>query len=398
MKLPLLLDGATGSNLIKAGMPKGCCVEQWVLEHPDVMVSLQGEYEKAGSDVVYAPTFGANSAALKHYGLSDKVAELNKDLVKLSKSAVSDKVMVAGDLSPTGLFIAPFGDAQFEEIVEIYTEQVKALYEAGADLIVCETLSNLSDIRAAVIAAKTVDLPIFVTITVDENGRTMSGTTPLCALIMLQEMGVAAFGLNCSNGPENMAVEIEKLKKYAKIPLIAKPNASLPGSELSPEAFCEGCKKLVDAGASIIGGCCGTTPEHIALLRGMLDNYGDIKPCEAEEVLAATSERDVYFLDRDNLKLSEEIECGFSLEDDLIDIEDDGINVAQVRINTLSDVEIFAESVHMARLPIAITTDSADVLQAALRSYQGRAIVNTNVEMDENILCEIASKYGAIIY
>jgi len=278
---PLLLDGATGTNLMAAGMPSGICVESWILENPDILTNLQKSFVRAGSDIIYAPTFSANAAKLRHYGLEQDVDDLNKRLVDLSleAAATGSNVMVAGDMSPTGLIMEPFGDTPFLDIMDIYAQQAWALKEAGVDLIVCETMLSLAETRAALLGAKQAELPTFVTITIDENGRTLFGTDAISAMLTLQAMGAAAFGFNCSGGPEAMLPFLKKAAALATVPIIAKPNAGKPHPDdatkfdLTPDRMASLMEKALDMGVTIIGGCCGTTPDHIAALRELLDRY-----------------------------------------------------------------------------------------------------------------------------
>ncbi|MDD2363076.1 MAG: homocysteine S-methyltransferase family protein, partial [Oscillospiraceae bacterium] len=284
MKLPLLLDGATGTRLMAAGMPPDVCPEQWILDNPDSLISIQQGYVDAGCDVLYVPSFGANRVCLNKYGLGDRVVEMNKRLAALTKGVIADnpgrKVLVAGDMSPTGLLPLPWGDTPFEDYEKIYCEQATALYEAGVDLIVCETMTNLTEARAALSAARKTGLPVFVTVTVDKNGRTLSGGRLLPFVITLQSMGAAAVGLNCSNGVSFMAGQLSEALPHAKVPLVAKPNAMDEQGELDPIRFSLEVQKLLDAGATIVGGCCGTSDKHIAALRRILDSHPIIAPAQ----------------------------------------------------------------------------------------------------------------------
>ena len=173
----MILDGATGTNLLKAGMPIGACPEQWILEHPDVMVELQASYIEAGSNIIYAPTFTGSRIKLSEYGLEDKIESMNKELVAISKRAVAKagyRGYIAGDVTLTGKQLAPMGTMQLEELIDVYKEQIGYLVEAGVDLLIVETMMSLAEARAAVIAAKEIcDLPIMVTMTFNEDGRTL---------------------------------------------------------------------------------------------------------------------------------------------------------------------------------------------------------------------------------
>ena len=272
---PVILDGATGTNLQKAGMPTGVCPEQWILEHKEIMLKLQQDYVKAGSDIVYAPTFSGNRIKLSEYGLETHIAEMNRELVALSKEAVNGQALVAVNLTRTGQQLYPMGTLKFETLVDIYKEQASYIIEAGADLFVIETMMSLAETRAAVIAIRELcDLPILASMTYNEDGRTLYGTDPTTAVVVLQSLGADAIGVNCSTGPEQMIPIVELMREVALIPILAKPNAGLPELieeetvyKMTPEEFAEAGKMLVKAGAQIVGGCCGTTPEHIAALK-----------------------------------------------------------------------------------------------------------------------------------
>jgi len=272
----LFLDGATGSNLQKRGMPSGVCPELWITENKEVLIGLQKEYVEAGSNVVYAPTFSANRIKLDGYGLADRTEELNKTLVAISREAAGDKAYVAGDLTMTGELLEPIGTLSFEELIDIYKEQIGCLDQAGVDLLIVETMMSLQECRAALIAAKETapDLPIMVTMTFEESGKTLYGTDAVTAAVVLESLGADAIGVNCSTGPEKMAEVVKKIVAVTKIPVIAKPNAGLPSLdengqtvyEMGAEEFGEKMQLLADAGAMILGGCCGTTPDHIRAL------------------------------------------------------------------------------------------------------------------------------------
>ena len=229
-KGPVLLDGATGTNLQKAGMPVGVCPEQWILENSEVLIDLQKQYVEAGTDILFAPTFTASRIKLKEYGLEDHLEEMNRKLVALSKEAAKGtNALVAGDLTMTGEQLYPLGDLMFEDLVDVYKEQAKIIAEAGADLFVVETMMSLQECRAAVLAIREVcDLPVMVSLTYNEDGRTLYGTDPVTAVVVMQSLGADAVGMNCSTGPEAMLEPIAKMAEYAAIPLLAKPNAGMP--------------------------------------------------------------------------------------------------------------------------------------------------------------------------
>ncbi len=407
LSLPIISDGATGTQLYQRGMPKGVCTETWVLEHPDVLIDIQRAYVQAGTQVLMAPTFGANRAALAHHGLADKVTEYNKALVALSRQAADGKALVAADLSPTGKFIPPFGDTEFEEMVEIYTEQAKACAEAGVDLFVIETTMTVPEARAAVLAVKRVsDKPVWVTFTVDENGRTLTGTDALAAMIIMQGMGVAAFGLNCSSGPDTMLTHLERLAPYATVPLIAKPNAGLPETvdgktvyHCPPEEFVAHVRAMAAAGVRIFGGCCGTTAEHIAALKAAVAkvNFGALADTERDpDLLPCASEKEARFLTAD-VDIGEAIECTPDLMEDILDAEEEGDGALKIAIYGQDDLDIFAENQYVIKEALCIETDVPELLEGALRAYQGRAIWDHTCEIDDRFLQEMSIKYGLIV-
>ena len=268
----VLLDGATGSNLMKAGMPRGVCTEAWVCEHPQALLELQRAYVRSGSDIIYAPTFSANRHSLARHGLEDRVRELNTKLVALSKEAAEGKALVAGDLTTTG---EPMGTMAYQTLFDLYREQIEALCEAGADLLVVETMLAVDETTVALEAAQAVcELPVMCSLTVQADGSAYFGGDCVEAVQTLQELGAAAVGINCSSGPEQLISLVRNMQRVAAVPLLVKPNAGLPVISDSGEAvypmgaaeFAGHMSALVQAGARLIGGCCGTTPEFIAEL------------------------------------------------------------------------------------------------------------------------------------
>ena len=261
-----LMDGATGSNLMKAGMPRGVCTEQWVLKHPDAILTLQSAYKAAGSDMVYAPTFCANRIALSGYGLQDDVSRMNRELVALSKKAVGSGVLVAGDMTTTGKPADPEDSDGYQQLLDAYREQ------AGV-----ETMMGVSECVAAIEAIRSLgDIAVICTLSVQSDGKCYFDGSVFEAAEILEALGADAIGVNCSTGPDQLESVIRTLKNTCTLPIIAKPNAGMPKISDSGEAvysmeageFAQHMERLVEAGASLIGGCCGTTPEFIEALRG----------------------------------------------------------------------------------------------------------------------------------
>ena len=271
-KGPIILDGATGSNLRLMGMPAGVCTEKWVNEHPEVIQKLQKAYVDAGSMVVYAPTFMANRISLKNVGLEEEVRRLNIENVKISKDAVGDRAYVTGDLSTTSQPLEPIGTMTYDKLLENYKEQIRYLVEAGVDYLAAETLLSLDE--AMVIcdaAAEVCDLPLTISFSCESDGRLYFGGRVVDAAVTLQELGADAVGVNCSVGPNQLMSIVKSLKENLEIPVLVKPNAGIPQIDehgqahynMAEDEFAQCMKALKEAGASVLGGCCGTSPQYI---------------------------------------------------------------------------------------------------------------------------------------
>lgn len=424
---PIILDGATGTNLQKAGMPVGVCPEKWILENPTAMIDLQERYVAAGTQILLAPTFTANRVKLAEYGLADELVSMNRELVALSKSAAKGKALVAADIAMTGKQLYPLGDMMFEELVEIYKEQAKVVYEAGADLFIVETMMSLQECRAAVLAIREVcELPIMVSLTYNEDGRTLYGTDPVTAIVTLQSLGADAVGLNCSTGPEAMLPLVAQMKEYATVPILAKPNAGMPELvdgvtvyRTTPEEFATVGAELVRAGASIIGGCCGTTPEHIEALASAVCGMEMCKPLtKSRRVLTSERKHVEVTLDGKFMVIGERInptgkkklqaelrEGSLNLVREMaLEQEENGAQILDINmgLNGIDEKEMMLKTIYEVTstvdAPLCIDSSYVDVIEAALRVYPGRALINSISLESEKIeqLLPIAKKYGAM--
>ena len=422
-----MLDGATGTNLQKAGMPIGVCPEQWILENRDVMIDLQRHFVAAGTQILYAPTFTGNRIKLAEYGLDDRLTAINQGLVAISKEAAQGKALVAGDMTMTGQQLYPMGDLTFEELVTVYREQAQALYDAGVDLFVVETMMSLQETRAAVLDIKEVcDLPIMATLTFEKDGRTLYGTPPEAGVVVLQNLGVAAVGLNCSTGPADMVDMVRKMYEYATIPLIAKPNAGLPELDgektvykTTPAEFAKDGKLLIEAGAHIVGGCCGTTPEHMKALHDAVCHLTPKEPHAVHQRVLA-SERQIAEIKLDGAfqvigerinptgkkKLQAELRAGkLNLVRSMArEQEKNGAAILDVNMGTngIDEKEMMLKAIYevtgVSGLPLSIDTSSPEIMEAALRIYPGRALVNSiscETEKRKQLL-PVVKKYGAM--
>lgn len=270
----VFMDGALGSNLRAAGMPVGVPPERWILEHRDVLLSLQRAYVEAGSQILCSATFSANRLSLRRFGLEGRLRELNAALVALSHEAAGGKALVAGDIPTLGRPLEPVGDLPYAQAYDVYREHMEALAEAGADLLAVETLMGIEEAAAALDAAANLDLPVICSFSVESDGGIMFGGTIREAVLTAQEMGASAVGVNCSVGPDQLEAVVRSVVEAAGIPVVAKPNAGLPAMDefgqahygMTPQDFARHMKPLIAAGAEIVGGCCGTTPEYIRAL------------------------------------------------------------------------------------------------------------------------------------
>lgn len=430
----LYLDGATGSNLVKAGMPSGVCPEQWILEHRDVMLKLQKDYVQAGTNILYAPTFTANRVKLAEYHLEKNMSAMIHELVAISREAAASSpghtVLVAGDLTMTGEQLKPMGQMELEDLIDIYKEQILSMVDAGVDLLVVETMMSLAETRAALIAAKEVcDLPVIATLTFEADGRTLFGTDAKTAAIVLESLGASAIGANCSTGPAQMESIISDMVTHTRIPVIAKPNAGLPFLDengntcynMEAEEFTEEMEILVNAGATILGGCCGTTPEFI---RQIHDRFGT----EAKATAARRPEC-IRYLTSERITHSFGLEDGFFVVGERINPTGKKALQAQLKEGSFEKVIQFAEEQEacgakvldinmgmsgidekasmlraleevsgVTNLPLSLDSSYVEVLEAALRHYPGRALVNSvslETEKFEKLL-PIVAKYGAM--
>ncbi len=426
----VILDGATGSNLMAKGMPMGVCPEKWILDNPKHIVKLQRDYIKAGTNILLAPTFTANRIKLAEYGLEDDIVAINTGLVALSKQAVAEegyRGYVAGDITMTGRQLAPIGDLELEDLIDVYKEQAKILCEAGVDLFVVETMMSLSEARAALIAIREVcDLPVMVSMSFNEDGKTLFGATPESAVVVLQSLGADAVGINCSTGPSEMLPLVKRMMEYAKVPVFAKPNNGLPelmdGNtvyNMTPDEFSDCVKKLVEAGARAVGGCCGSTPKHIEALKKKVRYSGCTEEYSVKTRVLA-SERDVVDINLDDnffvigerinptgkKKLQEELRNGkFDMVVAMAEEQTEcGAKILDVNMgmNGIDELDMMKKAIHeitsVTNLPLCIDSSHVEVIEAALRLYPGRALINSIPYEEKKCrpLMKIAAKYGAM--
>ncbi len=409
-------DGAMGTMVQKHGLKAGENPELFSLTQPEIITQIHQSYLNAGSDIITANTFGANAHKLASCGHSPE--EIISASVAIAKSVAQDKAYVALDIGPIGELLEPMGTMSFDEAYDIFREEVVAGEKAGADLILIETMADLYEIKAAVLAAKeNTALPVFVTLTVEESGRTYTGCDLESFAVLAEGLGVNAIGLNCSLGPLQMLPQLKRLLSLTSLPVIFQPNAGLPKVEngittydITPEQFGLCQKEAVIAGACIIGGCCGTNPDYIMQA---VSQTNALTPCRTatEKVKKLCTPTKAIMLTpntviANNGAPSAELSECFADYDtsELINIAldavDDGAEV--ININTavegIDEVKMMKAAVRelqeLCRLPFQITTENPEALQTALRYFNGIAIVNIP---NDPQLTAIAAHYGAVL-
>jgi 5-methyltetrahydrofolate--homocysteine methyltransferase len=422
----LILDGATGTELQKRGMPTGVCPETWCLENPEAIQDIHAAYRTAGSDIVYTCTFGANRLKLQQYGVAN-ARKVNRQLAHLARGAVDNRALIAGGIGPTGHFVEPFGDLKFEEAFDIFKEQVKGLLDGGVDLFVIETMMDIQEARAALLAVKELtDRFTMVTMTYENSGRTLNGTDPVTALITLQSLGADAVGCNCSTGPDTMLTFIEAMKPYATVPLVAKPNAGMPklsGNktvfDMEPVSFASFGRQFAAAGVNLLGGCCGTAPEHIRALKTNLSDTQPILPLRKSigAVSSAGSVR-IFDLHKPLHIIGERINPTGKkiLQQELLEGKTSLVRQLakeqEKQGADLLDVNVGVPGIHepdairsvcnllstMTDIPLVVDSSKIETIEAALRIYPGRALVNSISGEKEKIdkLLPVVAKYGAM--
>jgi 5-methyltetrahydrofolate--homocysteine methyltransferase len=423
----LILDGATGTYLQENGLKTGMCPEQFAIENPDVLKKLQDDYINAGSKAIYTCTLGANRKKLSTFNLDDKTYEINKKLAEITKEVCEGRAYVGGDVGGTGQFLQPLGDFSFEQAVDIFKEQIRGLVDGGVDFIALETMIDVNEARAAIFAAKEIcDLPIFVTMTFDESGRTLTASSPKAAAITLQAAGADAVGLNCSTGPKEMKSYVKDMKKVLNVPLIIKPNAGIPQLidgktvfDLKADDFCDQMLELVQMGADVVGGCCGTDPNYIEKLANALkDKNPEPIHYRKRSILSSNfeareiSENGRLFVigERINPTGKEALKEAFKKGDVSLAIEyasaqkkggadalDINVGVPGIEENDLMKKLVIELG---ARSSLALSFDSSypEVVENALRVYPGRALINSisGEKGKADKLMPIAKKYGAM--
>lgn len=426
----ILFDGGMGTMLQKFGLEAGSCPDYYNISHPDVVQQIHRAYMEAGSQFITTNTFGSSPLKLADYDLSDKVEEIAAAAVQNVRAACGDKVKVAGDMGPTGKFIKPIGDLSFDETCENYYRLAKALAQAGADCLIIETIIDIQEMKAALIAAKeAASLPVICQMTYSEDGRTIPGTDPVTATILLDAMGADVIGANCSVGPDKLLEAARQMVSVTNKPVIIQPNAGMPVLEngetrfpLGPEEFASYAPEFAKIGVSYLGGCCGTTPDHIRNVAEVLKDVPLTLPPKVKPFTALTSRTKTVFIGDDyapvkigerinptgRKKMRADIQKG-----SFVSVKKEGlaevaagadvldVNMGVPGIDQREAMETVISQLSML-CPVPLSIDSTDpaVLERALKVYPGRPLINSVNGADDEILekvLKLAKTYGAAV-
>ncbi len=416
------LDGGTGTYLQSRGLKPGERCENWCLEKPDIIENLHRAYFEAGSNIVCTNTFGVNKDKFENY---KEIIRAAIGIAIKAKDGKEDR-FVAFDMGPTGRMLAPYGDLSFEDCVELYAENVRTAEGLGADLILIETMNDALETKAAVIAAKeNSTLPVFVTNVYDATGKLMTGATPKAMIAMLEGLGVSALGMNCSLGPDKMLDIIDEFVTYSSLPVIVKPNAGLPRLEdgktvftMGANKFAESVAELVERGATLVGGCCGTTPEYIECLTKVTKDMEYILPKHKDMTLVSSythaveiGHEPVLIGERINptgkKKLKEAIKEGnmdYLLSEGIRQAEK-GVRVLDVNVGVpgIDEAEVMAKTVtslqSVTDKPLQIDSSNPHALENAMRVYAGKPMVNSVNGKKESMdaVLPLVQKYGGVL-
>lgn len=424
-----LFDGAMGTMLQKYGLAGSECPDYCNVSHPDIVQRIHREYAEAGSEYITTNTFGASPLKLADYGLEDQVEAIAQAAVRNARAA-SPHIRVAGDIGPTGQFIRPLGDLSFDEAASNFYRLARALADAGADCLIIETIIDIQEMRAALTAAKAAcSLPVICQMSYSEDGRTITGTDPAAAAILLDAMGADVIGANCSVGPDKLLEAAKQMARVTNKPLIIQPNAGMPVLDgnttrfpLAPEDMAPYIARFAEAGVTFAGGCCGTTPAHIRAMREAMDRLPDPEPHPAVEPLTAFTSRTrtvfvgpghapVMIGERINptgrKKMREEIQSGsfVSVKKEALAQVAAGADMLDVNMGvpgidqSAAMEKVVMELSMLCPAPLSIDSTDPAVLEKAVKIYPGRPLINS-VSADPALMEKVfplARKYGAAV-
>jgi 5-methyltetrahydrofolate--homocysteine methyltransferase len=425
----LVLDGAMGTELYKKGLKVGDCPEKLNLTNPEMLVKIHNSYVRAGSDIIQTNTFGANRIKLSEYDLKEQTRQINQEAVKLAQEAATEDVFISASMGPTGKLIEPLGQLPFQAAYEAFSEQATILEAAGVDVISIETMTDLQEMRAALIAVKeNTDLPVICHLTYEDSLKTMTGTDPLTAITVLESLGADVIGANCSMGPEGLLKVIKEMGANTDTYLSVQPNAGLPILDendqtifpMKADTMASYIKDFIAAGANIIGGCCGSTPEYIKLVTQEVKNFKPQKKSKIAATKLASRTKIVVIADdkptriigerinpTGRKELSQQLENG---QMDLVAQEASsqtkaGADILDVNIGVpnIDQQAIMKQAVttvqNVVDLPISIDTTDTKVLETALQNVVGKPLVNsvTGEKASLKKVLPLVKKYGAAV-
>lgn len=435
-----IFDGAMGTMLQAAGLEEGYCPELFNIEKPEVVKNIHAQYLQHGSDVITTNTFGACGLKLEDYDLQDRVREINIAAVKVAKEAIAEvkpSARIAGSMGPTGRFLQPLGNMSFDSIYDTYREQADALIEGGVDFIIIETIIDVQEMRAALLASldareaagKTKeDVQIICQFSFSEDGRTITGTPPAVATTIVEAMGADIIGINCSLGPEQITPLIEEIASVTNLPISCQPNAGMPQLinkqtvfPLTAEEMGPLMLPIVDAGASYVGGCCGTTPAHIQSISDAVKTHTPKERAHIEPKTIITSRTKLLELGHHTKPLiigerinptgrkvlAQELRDGsfIRVKRDALDQVEAGADILDVNMGVagmdqtpLMERAIFELSM-LVETPLSIDTLDPAAMEVALKNYPGRALINSVNGEEESIthVMPLAKRYGAAL-
>lgn len=423
-----IFDGAMGTMLQAQGLTNRDCPEYFSVSHPEVVADIHRQYRAAGADILETNSFGGSALKLAHFGLSDETEKINAAAARVARSAANG-ALIAGSVGPSGRLLAPLGEQDFDEAAESFARQMKGLEQGGVDFLLIETIIDLQEMRAALLAAKSVTrLPVFCQFSFDENGRTVTGTDPETAACVVTALGAAAVGMNCSLGPEQLVPLVQKMARSTHLPITVQPNAGMPYLEngktvfpMTPADMAKWAPALVAAGATYLGGCCGTTPAHIQAMKQAVANLAPaVRQSVPGGVVLTSRTRTVHLgaehppimigerinptgrkamrteLQQDNFQEVKreallQAEAGAAVLD--VNMGVPGADAAKLMRRAVADLSMLVET------PLSIDSNDPATVEAGLRYYPGRALLNSVSDkpgLTETLLA-LAKKYGAAV-
>ncbi|QSQ08513.1 Methionine synthase [Koleobacter methoxysyntrophicus] len=422
----VVFDGAMGTLLLEKGLVREVCPESLNITHGDVIQEIHTRYIEAGARVVQSNTFGANRIKLKEWGLESRVEEINTLALTYARKACGNNAVAAASIGPTGKILEPAGSFTFEEALDVFREQIRGVLKGGAQAIIIETMSQLNEARAALIAARELtNLPVICTMTFEKNSRTLMGTEAAAAALVLQSLGADIIGVNCSLGPGELINVVHEMYQVASVPILVQPNAGIPVMEggqtlypVGPEEFARLCINLIEAGAGAVGGCCGTTPEHI---RALTEATRGLKPPKiaGKRITALTSSTTPLFItetlpvrvigERINptgrKDLSEEIKRGIpdGILREAVEQRQAGADILDVNVGVPGiDERAFMERAvreiqKLVDVPLCIDSSNPEAIEGGLKAFCGKALVNSVNGKEESLdaVLPLVKKYGA---